>query len=275
MRGRRANRCNASLSRASISRLSSVVGRVVRVRSRCKHANVTTIEAGPVHASLFLAQHLQICCRIFINGMRLLLLAVVYLGLALLVAGTAVGSVLAFRVGNWYGVAISTIFFGLIVFFAHWLWYRPKSSPPPPAGTTSNIGWYGESLTALFRGPILHTTEGRALIAGSVLSLVLAVLAWTAPSILALDPSRSTDAAALLSVWPIGLFVIYARVCGPDFRSRAFTSVLMVCAVVSPIYTAYKFRSPKPSLSISHALGWEQNQRAALTAGRRPTRSEV
>ena len=163
-----------------------------------------------------------------------------YLGIALLLVIATFGIFVAFTNYDWYGVFIMVVFLGILTFFWHALRSAARRETDPALRAASDLGWYGESLGALFRGPVLHTIEGLVLVCGSSISLVFAVFAWFAPSMVAVNPARSSINTTLFCLWPIVLFVIYVKFCGPHFRQSIFTSLVMLCAASFPFYLAYK-----------------------------------
>jgi len=166
--------------------------------------------------------------------------AIGYFGIALLLAIASFGIVVAFAKHDWYGVFIMVGFVAILAFFWHSLRSAAKRETSPALKAASGLGWYGESLGALFRGPVLHTFEGLAVVFGSALSLLYAVLAWFSPSMVALSPTRSSINTTLFCLWPILLFVVYVKFCGPHFRQSLYTSLVMLCAAGFPFYLAYK-----------------------------------
>ena len=113
--------------------------------------------------------------------------AIGYLGITLLLALATFGIFVAFTKHDWYGVFVMVGFLGILAFFWHALRAAAKSEQDPALRAASGLGWYGESLSALFRGPVLHTFEGLTVVCGSVISLLYAVLAWFSPSMVALN----------------------------------------------------------------------------------------
>ena len=163
-----------------------------------------------------------------------------YIGIALLLVVATFGIFVAFSNRDWYGVFLMAVFLGIIGFFWYALRSAAQRETDPALRAASGLGWYGESLGSLFRGPVLHTIEGLALVCGSAISLLFAVFAWFAPSMVAVNPARSSINTTLFCLWPILLFVIYVKFCGPHFRQSIYTSLVMLCAVGFPFYLAYK-----------------------------------
>ncbi len=169
-----------------------------------------------------------------------LLRSIGYLGIALLLVAATIGIFVALTNRDWYGVFIMVVFLGILAFFWHALRSAARRETDPTLRAESGLGWYSETLGSLFRGPILHTFEGLALVCGSAISLLFAVLAGFAPSMMAVNPGRSSINTTLFCLWPILLFVIYVKFCGPHFRQRIYTSLAMLCAVGFPFYLAYR-----------------------------------
>lgn len=163
-----------------------------------------------------------------------------YLGLALLFVVAIAGAIASIVNRDWYGLAVMTAFVGLLAFLEYGLLSAARREKHAEVNVRQSMGWYGESVSAVFRGPVLHTPEGWVLIAGSITSLIFAILAWLVPSWLALNPSRSSAHAALFGLWPVLLFVAYVKFCGPDFQPSRFGLLMMVCATGIPFYLAYR-----------------------------------
>lgn len=163
-----------------------------------------------------------------------------YLGLALLFVVAIAGAIVSIANREWYGLAVMTAFVGLLAFLGYGLRSAARREKHAEVKAQQSMGWYGESVSAVFRGPVLHTPEGWVLIAGSITSLVLAILACFAPSWVALNPIRSSANAALFGLWPVLLFVAYVKFCGPDFQPSRFGLLMMVCAAGFPFYLAYR-----------------------------------
>ena len=161
-----------------------------------------------------------------------------YLGIALLLVVATFGTFVAFKNRDWCGVFIMVVFLGILTFFWHALRSAARRETDPALRAASNLGWYGESLGSLFRGPVVHTIEGLVLVCGSVISLLFAVFAWFAPPMVGLNPARASINTTLFCLWPVLLFVFYVRFCGPHFRQSIYTSLVMLCAGGFPFYLA-------------------------------------
>jgi hypothetical protein len=163
-----------------------------------------------------------------------------YSGIAILLLFAVIGIVISWASHDWYGLSLMAAFIGLLVFFGHGLIAAAKREANPELAANSGLGWYGESVGALFRGPVLHTPEGLALVGGSVSAVLFALLALVSPTLVGLNPTRSTMNATLFSLWPIVLFVIYVKFSSPDFRPRLATFLVVLCAALFPYYLAYR-----------------------------------
>jgi hypothetical protein len=163
-----------------------------------------------------------------------------YVGIALLLTVAAFGVFVAFAKHDWYGFFVMVGFIGILAFFWHALRAAARRERDPALHTASGLGWYGEPLGALVRGPVLHTLEGLVFVCGSAISLLYAVLASSAPSMVALNPARASINSTLFCLWPILLFVVYVKFCGPHFRQSLYSSLVLLCAAGFPFYLAYK-----------------------------------
>jgi hypothetical protein len=71
--------------------------------------------------------------------------------------------------------------------------------------------------------------------AASILAATASVL-W--PSIL---PNRSPESnAVLFGLWPLLAFVMYVRICGPDYESSIGKAVAVFAVVVAPFVLALR-----------------------------------
>lgn len=163
-----------------------------------------------------------------------------YVGIFLLLIVDLFGMFSAFLHHDWYGLFVTTAFLGLLGFLAYSLWAAAQRERLPELKATRDLGWFGESFSAFFRGPVLHTPEGWLLIVGSSLSVFFAALAWLAPSFIALNPARSSINATMFGMWPILSFVLYVKFCAPHFRPRLYTFLVMLLINGFPFYQAYK-----------------------------------
>jgi hypothetical protein len=163
-----------------------------------------------------------------------------YLGIAILLLVAAFGILTSIAGRDWYGVAIMAGFVGILAFLAAGLRAAARRETDPMLKANSGLGWYGESLSALFRGPILHTPEGAIMLMGGVACILFAALSFYVPAKVGLPPARSAINATAFGLWPILLFVLYIKFCAPTFRPAVFTSLVMLCIAGIPFYMAYK-----------------------------------
>lgn len=96
------------------------------------------------------------------------------------------------------------------------------------------------SLGAFVRGPLLHTLEGWVVLAGSVVCVCLAVLAYFAPSFVGVRAGGANAPLFLFGVWPVILVTIYVAVCAPEFHSRVFTFVFLLAAACFPVWLVFR-----------------------------------
>jgi len=101
------------------------------------------------------------------------------------------------------------------------------------------MDWTRSSIWNFIRGPVLHTPEGWAFLAGGLVSLLFAALGWLAPEAVSRNPATGTGQALLFSMWPFALFTVYMMFCAPSFRPAVFTTVLMLCAAAFPFWLVY------------------------------------
>jgi hypothetical protein len=101
------------------------------------------------------------------------------------------------------------------------------------------MDWTRSSVPAFVRGPVLHTPEGWAFLAGTVLSLLFAALHCLVPELVSRNPSIAIGQALLFLIWPFALFTAYVMLCAPTFTPALFTTVLMVCAAAFPFWLVY------------------------------------
>lgn len=163
-----------------------------------------------------------------------------YLGIALLTLLAAFGLFISITNEDWRGVVLMVGFALLPAFFAYSLRSAARRQPSPDAQAMSDSGWMDQPLSALFRGPILHTPEGLIVVCGSLALLVFAVLSFLVPSWIGLSPERSAVDAMTFGLWPILLFVMYVRLCEPHFHAGVFSTLLVLGTAAFPFYMAYK-----------------------------------
>lgn len=163
-----------------------------------------------------------------------------FLGIAALLPFNAIGFVIAFQSSDWRGIGLMLLMAGLLAAFAVTLWRGRKLEREPNARRRLADGWSGESVSAFLTNQVAKAPEGKVLIAGCVVSLVLAVLALTSPSVIGLPADRGSQNAVLFGMWPVLAFVAYVRICGPTFRASIFNTLAMLCVFAVPPIIAYR-----------------------------------
>ena len=136
------------------------------------------------------------------------------------------------------GIALMLFFAGMLVFFARLLWLgrersRIQQSQPLAAG------WAGQPVGVFLREQVAQSPEGRVLIIGVLASLVAALLSMLSPELL--PYSRKPEwLAVLFGMWPMLSFVLYVRICGPDFRSSVSKVLAVLSVVAAPFVLAVR-----------------------------------
>jgi hypothetical protein len=91
--------------------------------------------------------------RVFIQPRKANLPRIIgYVGIALLTPIAAFGLVTAFTNRDWYGLLLMVGFVVLLVFFVRNLRAAAHRESDPALKAASNLGWYGEPISALFLG---------------------------------------------------------------------------------------------------------------------------
>ena len=78
------------------------------------------------------------------------------------------------------------------------------------------MDWHRESLSDFMKVKFLPSLEGRICTVSSAIYLVLVVLAFVNPSLLALSPELFLGFAIIFLSWPVVLFVMYCFATGPN-----------------------------------------------------------
>ncbi len=157
-----------------------------------------------------------------------------YIGIALLMIIAGIGLLVAIDKQDWYGAILMLGFMGILAFLGHTLRSAARRTGDPA------LGWYGASLTAFLRGPVLHTPEGFIVLAGSAAIWMFSLLAWFAPTWVGLNPARAAVNATGFALWPILLFVLYVKWSAPHFQPNVFTRIVLLIWAGIPFYMAYK-----------------------------------
>lgn len=96
------------------------------------------------------------------------------------------------------------------------------------------------SVRAFVRGPLLHTVEGWVVLAGALVCLCLAVIAFFVPSFVGVRPGGANAPLFLFALWPVILGVVYIALCGPEFHSRIFSFILMFAFALFPVWLVFR-----------------------------------
>ena len=140
---------------------------------------------------------------------------------------------------DWKGIAVMTFMAGLLVFFTRTLWRgRRLERAPRPHGEADD--WAHRSVSRFFTDQVARSPEGLILLAGSAVSLLLAIAALAWPTILALPVAQVGKAAATFLLWPVIALVIYVQVCGPDYRSSVYKRIVMLAVMCGPMFVLYR-----------------------------------
>ncbi len=73
--------------------------------------------------------------------------------------------------------------------------------------------------------------------------MLAAVSLWL-PVTIGLTTGGASKAAATFLLWPVLAFVWYLRLCGPDFRSSVYKTIVMVGVMCAPLAIVYPWRAP-------------------------------
>jgi len=163
-----------------------------------------------------------------------------FFGIALLLAFNAIGMVIAVQRNDWRGIALMAFMTAMLAFFARTLWLGRRMEREARSGRTLAQGWYGESVSTFLVNQVGKSPEGLILLVGCSISLALAIASLTVPTVVGLPAGRATTNATLFGIWPILAFVLYVRICGPAFKTSAFTVVAMLAVVSAPVVIAYR-----------------------------------
>jgi hypothetical protein len=162
-----------------------------------------------------------------------------FIGILLLAIVNAFGLVISLRDGNWKGIGLMLLMVVLLVFFAHTLWRGYRLSRNPSARGRMAPGWAGESVGTFVKNQVARSLEGRILIVSSLTCVAMAAAIAFAPEVLRLSTSSSARVTTLFAGWPILAFVMYVRICGPEFKTTPFTIVAMLVVAGTPFLLAY------------------------------------
>lgn len=163
-----------------------------------------------------------------------------FIGLLLLAVINAVGLVISTQEGDIKGIGLMLFMVVLLTFFAYVLWRGRAYSGNPGSVERLAQGWAGESVGDFLKYQMAKSLEGRMLIVGSLLCVLMVAISVLFPEVLLLPDNRIGRATTLFAVWPILAFVLYVRICGPEYRTTIFTKLSMLAVVAAPFGLAYK-----------------------------------
>ena len=162
-----------------------------------------------------------------------------FVGIFFLALINVLGMFIAIEGNDWGGIALMACMAGLLVFFTRMLWRGrrvEREGRLPVAGDD----WDNRSISDFFAGPVARSREGKVLIAGSGMSLLLAIVAYIAPAMLGLAAARADSAIVLFVFWPVFAFLLYVQLCGPHYRSSPYKVFTMLAFMCLPLYTFYR-----------------------------------
>jgi hypothetical protein len=162
-----------------------------------------------------------------------------FVGIFFLALINVIGMFTAIHGNDWGAIALMSFMAGLLVFFTRTLWRGrrvEREGRLPVAGDD----WGNRSISDFFAGPVARLREGKVLIAGSGMSLLLAIVAYVAPAMLGLAAARAGSAITLFALWPVFGFLLYVQLCGPHYRSSLYKVFIMFAIMCLPLYTFYR-----------------------------------
>ena len=162
-----------------------------------------------------------------------------FIGIFLLFVFVMIALLMSLQEANWIGVALAGIMIALLVFCTRVLWRGRRLERE---GRTDNPAddWGNRSVSSFPANQVAKSPEGRILLAGSGVSLLLGIVSYVSPGTLALRDARVGSAIALYMVWPLLAFLMYMQICGPDYRSSMYKRIAMVLIMCTPLYIIYK-----------------------------------
>lgn len=163
-----------------------------------------------------------------------------FLGLLLLAALNAIGLFFAISEHDWKGIALMIFMSSLLVFFGNTLWRGAKLARQSSSEERLFDGWAGESVGSFFRNQVAISVEGRIFIFSSVACFLMALVVLISPQTVSIPPLKEASTAALFGLWPIPAFMLYIKICGPQFSTSLFTILLVVAVAITPFFIAYK-----------------------------------
>jgi hypothetical protein len=161
-----------------------------------------------------------------------------FVGIFFLALLNVLMTMMSIQQGDWRGIFLMICMAGMLVFFTRALWRgrRMEREGRPPAQTGE---WGNRSVTGFLTGQVMQSREGRILLTGSAIALILWTVSLACPAILGLPAARMSKTQVVLVLWPLLAFVLYVQVCGPDFRSSVYKTVIMLAVMCAPVYMLY------------------------------------
>lgn len=163
-----------------------------------------------------------------------------FLGLLLLAVVNAMGLFISVRELNWKGTALMLFMGGLLVFFGRTLWRGAKLARQTSSDERLADGWAGESVGSFLRNQVATSVEGRILISGTVACFLMALVVLISPQTVSILPHKATTTATVFGIWPVLAFVLYVKICGPNFVTSLFKILSVVAVAFAPFVFSYK-----------------------------------
>jgi hypothetical protein len=162
-----------------------------------------------------------------------------FIGIFLLFLFVMIVLLMSVQTANWTGVAIATLMIGFLM-LCTWVLWRGRRLERMGGRNVALDDWENRPLSRFFADQVAKSPEGRILLAGSGVSLLLALVSFVSPATMALRDLRAGGAIAILIVWPFLAFCMYVQLCGPRYRSSWFKRVAMLVIMCGPLYFIYK-----------------------------------
>lgn len=163
-----------------------------------------------------------------------------FLGLLFLAVVNAMGLFLAVRERDWKGIALMLFMVGMLVFFGRTLWRGSRLARQTGSDERLADGWAGEPVGSFLRNQVATSVEGRILISGTVACFLMALVVMISPQTVSILPHKAAATATFFGIWPILAFVLYVKICGPNFVSSLFTILSVVAVAFAPFVITYK-----------------------------------
>lgn len=161
-----------------------------------------------------------------------------FLGLVALVLVNLFGFTVAVQKQDWKGILLMLFMAVLLAFFAVTLWRGAKLERGSAHGRLAD-GWAGESVTTFLKAVVARTLEGRIIIVGAAVSVLVAILALAWPEAVGVSSAKGAGHAVLFGLWPIVSFALFVHICGPHYQTSAITALLTLAVTAVPFYVAY------------------------------------